>query len=103
MNGLLGGIRSVTLSDAEAEKRKCTKSVLERQYAPVFDIAIELTSRHSWLIYNNVADAVDKMLISKHSMAYKQLKFDVERREMCMDETTGLAQFMRVRMEEPEH
>ena len=62
LNGLVGGVASLTLGDRSAEKSFKKKSSLQRQFTPVFDIAIELTSRDSWLIHLNVANAVDNIL-----------------------------------------
>jgi stage III sporulation protein SpoIIIAA len=89
LNKLLGGIHSVILSAQEAIERKCNKSVLERQASPVFDCAIELSTRNSWLVYDNVTTAVDKLLEQRSwkdnyriNMQSKNLLFKAERREL---------------------
>ena len=41
---LAGGINTVTLGDDEARRRGTNKSVLEREAAPVFDVAVEMES-----------------------------------------------------------
>lgn len=35
---------------------------MQRQHAPVFNVVIELTTRDSWLVYPNAAEAVDAIL-----------------------------------------
>ena len=59
---LVGGIASVTLSDEEAKKRGTSKSILERQSPPTFDVAVEIQSRREWRVHLDVAAAVDALL-----------------------------------------
>ena len=59
---LLGGIKSVTLGDEEARRRRTQKTVLERASFPTFSIAIEMNEREKWLIHKDVAKTVDLML-----------------------------------------
>ena len=59
---LMGGIASVTLSDEEAKKRGTSKSILERQSPPTFDVAVEIQSRREWRVHLDVAAAVDALL-----------------------------------------
>ena len=59
---LVGGIASVTLSDEEAKKRGTSKSILERQGPPTFDVAVEMQSRREWRVHLDVAAAVDALL-----------------------------------------
>ncbi|MEN9246501.1 MAG: R3H domain-containing nucleic acid-binding protein [Thermostichales cyanobacterium SRBZ-1_bins_19] len=59
---LIGGIQSVTLGDEEARRRGSQKTVLERKAPPTFDIAVEMTTRTRWVIYEDVASTVDDLL-----------------------------------------
>nr|YP_009297345.1 hypothetical protein Eryt_022 [Erythrotrichia carnea]AOM66688.1 hypothetical protein Eryt_022 [Erythrotrichia carnea] len=65
LSDLVGGIEYVTLGDDEAKRRGTQKSVLERRTTPVFDIAIEIHERYSWIIHENVEQAVDCILQGK--------------------------------------
>ncbi|GAB4217541.1 MAG: AAA family ATPase [Synechococcales cyanobacterium] len=62
---LVGGIQSVTLGDEEARRRGSQKTVLERKAPPTFDIAVEMTTRTRWVIYEDVASTVDDLLRSR--------------------------------------
>jgi stage III sporulation protein SpoIIIAA len=62
LSDLIGGIRSVTLSDEEARRRGTQKTVLERAAPPTFDVLIELQTRHRLVIHEDVAAAVDNHL-----------------------------------------
>jgi stage III sporulation protein SpoIIIAA len=59
---LVGGIESVTLSDEEAKRRGTQKTVLERRSNPTFHVLIEIQTRDSLVIHQDVASAVDAML-----------------------------------------
>ena len=59
---LVGGIESVTLSDEEAKRRGTQKTVLERRSNPTFHVLIEIQTRDSLVIHQDVASAVDSML-----------------------------------------
>src|SRR6476469_6598263 len=59
---LIGGVQSVTLSDDEAKRRKSQKTILERKAFPAFEMAIELNTRRSWIIHENVLASVDSLL-----------------------------------------
>ncbi len=59
---LVGGVKSVTLSDEEAKRRTTQKTVLEREKQPTFDILIEITDRDTLSIYPDVSQAVDYIL-----------------------------------------
>jgi hypothetical protein len=66
LNKLIGGTHVVILGDDEANRRKLkAKSVLERMGPCAFDCAIELRSRHSWVIYQDLTKAVDQILQKK--------------------------------------
>ena len=56
---LVGGIQSVTLGDEEARRRRTQKTVLERAADPTFPLAVEMHSRHRWLVHRDVARTVD--------------------------------------------
>ncbi|MBE2195750.1 MAG: AAA family ATPase [Anaerolinea sp.] len=59
---LIGGIKSVTLSDEEARRRGTQKTVLERAAPPTFDVLIEIQNRHRLAVHEDVAAAVDGIL-----------------------------------------
>ncbi|MBO9309467.1 MAG: AAA family ATPase [Chloroflexi bacterium] len=62
LSDLIGGVRSVTLSDEEARRRGTQKTVLERAAPPTFDVLIELQNRHRLVVHEDVAAAVDNLL-----------------------------------------
>ncbi len=62
LSDLVGGIQSVTLGDEEARRRRTQKTVLERAADPTFPLAVEMRSRHRWLVHRDVAGTVDLML-----------------------------------------
>lgn len=62
LSDLVGGIQYVTLGDEEARRRGTQKSILERKASPAFHVAIEIHQRNSWIVHENVADAVDYLL-----------------------------------------
>ena len=62
LSDLVGGIQSVTLGDEEARRRRTQKTVLERAADPTFPMAVEMHSRHRWLIHRDVAATVDLLL-----------------------------------------
>ncbi|MFM7313833.1 MAG: AAA family ATPase [Cyanobium sp.] len=62
LSDLVGGIQSVTLGDEEARRRRTQKTVLERAAEPTFPMAVEMHSRHRWLIHREVAGTVDLLL-----------------------------------------
>lgn len=59
---LLGGVKTVTLSDEESKLRKTHKTVQERESEPVFQIVIELKSFDRVAIYHNSKEAIDAIL-----------------------------------------
>ena len=59
---LVGGIESVTLSDEEAKRRGTQKTVLERRSNPTFHVLVEIQTRESVAIHQDVATAVDSLL-----------------------------------------
>ena len=66
LSDLVGGIQSVTLGDEEARRRRTQKTVLERAAEPTFPLAVEMHSRHRWLVHRDVAGTVD-LLLRGHS------------------------------------
>ncbi|MEB3271700.1 MAG: AAA family ATPase [Synechococcus sp.] len=62
LSDLIGGIQSVTLGDEEARRRRTQKTVLERAAEPTFPMAVEMHSRHRWLVHREVAATVDLLL-----------------------------------------
>lgn len=59
---LVGGIESVTLSDEEARRRGTQKTVLERRSNPTFHVLIEIQTRDTMAVHQDVATAVDSLL-----------------------------------------
>ena len=59
---LIGGIQHVTLSDEEAKRRKTQKSILERKAYPAFEIVVEINSKNSWTVHEDVTTSVDLSL-----------------------------------------
>lgn len=59
---VLGGIQTVTLSDDEAKRRGCQKTVLERKYAPTFDIVVEIKEIGTVAVHHDSTLVVDKLL-----------------------------------------
>lgn len=66
LSDLVGGIQSVTLGDEEARRRRTQKTVLERAAEPTFPMAVEMHTRHRWLVHRDVAATVD-LLLRGHS------------------------------------
>jgi stage III sporulation protein SpoIIIAA len=62
LSDLVGGIECVTLSDEEARRRSSQKTILERKNLPAFQIAIELNTRNSWTIHEQVENSIDFLL-----------------------------------------
>ncbi|MFM8936443.1 MAG: AAA family ATPase [Vulcanococcus sp.] len=62
LSDLVGGIESVTLGDEEARRRRSQKTVLERAAEPTFPLAVEMHTRHRWLVHRDVARTVDLLL-----------------------------------------
>jgi hypothetical protein len=73
LRGLVGGVETVTLGDAEAREQAkrvgdasagLQKLKAQRAGPPTFDIIVELTRReqHEWRIITEVGNAVDKVL-----------------------------------------
>lgn len=62
-SALVGGCSTVTLSGREADRRSDkSKQVLKRNREPVFQAALELHSRESWIFHENIKDSVDSYL-----------------------------------------
>jgi stage III sporulation protein SpoIIIAA len=59
---LLGGLGSVTLGDAEARRRGTQKTAIERKLPPTFPVIVEIIDHDNFVVYRDVADAVDKRL-----------------------------------------
>ena len=64
LQGLVGGVRSVTLGDAMSRLTAARrKSALERAAPPTFQVAIEMeTGQAEWRVHCSVADSVDELL-----------------------------------------
>jgi len=61
---VIGGIKSVTLSDEEANLRGTQKSVLERQAPATFPLLVELRDRNYWVIHS-AEHSVDALLTGR--------------------------------------
>jgi len=61
LNDLVGGIKSVTISDEMAAERQTSKSVLERQAPATFPLVIEIRDRNHWVIHA-AEQSVDRLL-----------------------------------------
>lgn len=59
---LFGNVRSVTLGDREATRRRSNKTALEREFKPVFDVVVVLVSFDLVAVYTQVETAVDMIL-----------------------------------------
>ncbi len=68
LSDLVGGIQSVTLGDDEARRRGSQKSVLERKAPPTFDIAVEMLERARWVVHEDVAATVDRLLRNREPL-----------------------------------
>ena len=62
LTDLVGGIQYVTLGDEEARRRGSSKSILERQASPTFEIAVEIHDPKTWIIDENIGCYVDLLL-----------------------------------------
>ena len=62
LTDLIGGIQYVTLGDEEARRRGSSKSILERQASPTFEIAVEVHDPKTWVIHENIGYSVDLLL-----------------------------------------
>ncbi len=62
LSDLVGGIQTVTLGDEEAKRRRTQKTILERKAPPTFDIVVEIQSRSSVAVHEDVAKTVDAWL-----------------------------------------
>jgi len=66
-SGLVGGVKSVTLSKQEVDSRVARggggeKQVMMRKYEPLFGMVIELHTRELWYVHRNPKEAVDAYL-----------------------------------------
>jgi stage III sporulation protein SpoIIIAA len=62
LNRLIGGIKTVTISDDEAARRGTSKLISEREVEPTFDIVIEIVNYTDLAIHINIAETVDAIL-----------------------------------------
>lgn len=62
---LVGNIKSVTLSDGEAEARKTNKTVLERESKPPFDVLVEIVSFNEVRVHHDLATSIDNLLLKR--------------------------------------
>jgi len=61
LSDLVGGIQCVTLSDEEA-RRRSSQNDSRAKSLPAFQIAIELNTRNSWTIHEQVENSIDFLL-----------------------------------------
>ncbi|KAI3464237.1 hypothetical protein Pfo_020900 [Paulownia fortunei] len=83
LSDLIGGLKTVILSDKEARTRNCKKSILERRAAPTFPFLIEMRERHYWVAHRT-KKSVDELLHGKKPLVEvrrrdKQFKVVIER------------------------
>ncbi|KAL3641526.1 hypothetical protein CASFOL_016494 [Castilleja foliolosa] len=64
LSDLIGGLKTVILSDQEARTRNRQKSILERRAAPAFPFLIEMRERHYWVAHRT-DKSVDAVLHGK--------------------------------------
>lgn len=69
LSDLVGGVQTVTLSDDEAKRKDCRKSVLDRKHAPTFDIIVEIVSFNNIRVHMDTAAAVDMSLSGSNALA----------------------------------
>lgn len=74
LSDLIGGIQAVTLGDDEARRRGTQKTVLERKQPPTFDILVEIRSWENVLVYSNVGEAVDAILLGESPLAEQRTR-----------------------------
>lgn len=65
LNGVLGGFKEVTFSDAMARDKNESKSRMCRNSEPVFDVIIELNATNDYNIISDVKNTVDTYLSKK--------------------------------------
>ena len=81
---LIGGIQYVTLSDDEAKRRGTQKSILERKAYPAFEIVIELNSKNSWTIHEDVKTSIDLVLRNNFDVGQnRQFSFSEKIKIQC--------------------
>ncbi len=68
INGLIGGIKSVTLSDAEAEKRNTSKTVKESACDSAFDCIVEIRAFDEVAIHKDVKKSVNAIINNRKSL-----------------------------------
>jgi len=73
---LIGGINSVTISDRKAEEDGTSKTILEREMEPTFDIVIELVGFNEIRVYPDVKMAVDAYLLGLNYKAERRVLVD---------------------------
>ncbi|KAL4443459.1 hypothetical protein ABPG75_011196 [Micractinium tetrahymenae] len=65
LNGLIGGLHTVTVGDSEASKGNGKKTRTERQGEPAFSTLVEVLSRNRWRVHMSVAKSVDSILAGR--------------------------------------
>ena len=86
--GLVGGLHTVILGDEEAQRRGLrSKSVRERKGPPVFDTIVEIRSHHHWVVYHDVASAVDDILGGRTSPVFEVRSLDPATGEITVTKT----------------
>ncbi|KAL0351231.1 UNVERIFIED_CONTAM: putative protein ycf45 [Sesamum calycinum] len=80
---LVGGLKTVILSDEAARTRNCKKIILERRSAPAFPFLIEMRERDYWVAHRT-DKSVDELLQGKKPLVEvrridKQFKVVIER------------------------
>jgi len=91
LNGLLGGISTVTLGDdlakktAVERKRNVSKTLSERASAPTFEVVVEVCrgEPHKWRVVHDVAAAVDDILKGEQYRAQTRTRDPKTGRVFC--------------------
>jgi hypothetical protein len=96
---LVGGIKSVTLSDEEARRRGTQKSILERTAPPTFDIVVEIQERDRVAIHPDVGEAVDAIL--RGQLSAVEVRWLDEKGEVRIEQTEPVVAGKQDRVKRP--
>jgi len=94
LSNLVGGTQAVILGDHLVSTRKRPahqdlrpkKTVMERKGKPSFDVIVEMTNRNGWIVYHDVAHAVDTILDGDYAPCEQRIvRGDKEIKKMKCD------------------
>ncbi len=84
LNGLLGGLQTVTLGDMEMKARNLdTKTLVERRGSPCFNVIIEILGFRKWRVFMDTATVIDNLL-KRNRVISNQIRFFNEKNEMML-------------------